>query len=495
MRHSFLVDNGVAQGNVPASYFFCLPLDDLLETVAPETDKAGYMDDVSLSYETHGNPSVAAMSALDDLVMLRDAYKTIGLEFNMSKVELVCAADSEITTRCADLGIKLVDTSKPDACIKILGAPVGHTEARKAWCKQRLERTQDMCSLLKDPDFHPRLAYTLLKHVHTPRAMYLAQCVHPDITGDAMATFDDITLSTFKGIFGEDIKDYWIEHPSGGNIHRMARIAPRLYERANTPRRPVEESLTDFVLRQLPIPTDLEDAAQSLSALGFYGAAWLQHSPEVNCAPQRYLSAMRIRCHAEKSNLPSWCSCGERLLSSRHLLRCPWNSGFTATHRHNDTLAELASCSRAHGIITTVEPTCYAQADNRRPDILFCLGPRSLAIDLTVVDPCGTSYVRQAAQTQGHAASVAAAEKRDKHEENVQAIGHRFAPIAVETYGHIDPTAFHTFHQVAMALPHFQRKPFVGQMLTILATGVQMGNASILDSAVRRLARGQGLLH
>ena len=483
--HKLLSDDGTAQGNHPAGYLYCLPQDDVLQRVAPEDPKAGYMDDVTLRFDR-------ADVALDRFLVIEKAYATIGLTLNRSKCELIAPWSPEVAARCAELGIKLMRSDDPRVAAKILGAPVGHAAAREQWCADRLARTEAMCDILADDEFDPRLAYDLLQHVHLARAKYLAECVEPHITAKAMKKFDATTFKTFQRIFGTDIEQYWMEHPAGAGLLSMERCAPEVYRRANLERaarsRAHAESLHQYTAQQLGLPEDPKEFAQSLSAAGYNGRMWMQFAPHVHVTPHHFITAMRLRCHAPMPRDANFCCCGAKLETHHHLLNCQYNNGYTAVHRHNETLGALAHVARSYGIVTVVEPTCYQYADKTRPDILFCLGQRSVAVDLTVVDPCADSHVAQA-QTVGATAAAAASGKNDKHGGNVAALGHKFYSLAVETYGHMDGEVWKAFRHVSTNLREEIRSAFVRDMMLALSISVQSGNAKLYDCALRRARR------
>lgn len=208
---------------------------------------------------------------------------------------------------------------------------------------------------------------------------------------------------------------------------------------------------------------------------------WLKYDNSVHFPASRFIDAVRFRC---ATALPGrYCSCGVNLATSRtHPVFCRQNSQFTAVHRHNETLSAVASVCRQYGFTVMVEPQFYADQDNRRPDLTFCLGPRSVAIDLTVVDPTAHDNIKSASLTQGITASTAADLKIKKHLPQVAAFGHHFNPWAIETFGHIDEHLVSSLRSIAHELPCFLRSHFIKQVIYTLSSYVQSGNAGILNA-------------
>lgn len=470
-----LSEEGTSQGNTVAGYLYNLAQDPVLDRVASRQDKAGYMDDATLKFDDPGE-------ALDLFPIIEAALRDIGLSLNRKKCELITHITPEISERASTLGIKLLDRNDPKVIAKILGAPVARAEAQSQWCTYRLARTKDMCELLKDHNFDARLALSLLRHVHLARAVYIAQCVPPEITSEAMRMFDDLTSSTFKTIFGDDIEDYFIEHHCGAGLTSMARCAPEIYRRAHSGAKPTC-TINQFAAAQMGLPHDELRVAQALSATGYKAHTWMHFTPEVHFPSHLFVEAMRIRCNAPLD--VEFCSCGENVQSHHHMMHCSHTHGYTWLHRHNECMACLAGVARRYGVTVMLEPTCYSDEDLRRPDGIFCLGPRSITNDLIITDPCAPSNISRATQHPGATAKKAAEEKCTKHAANVESLGHKFFATAFETYGHADSSVNAFLQTLATAVHKSLRKEFLREAWASLTSSIQAGNAKILDSALR----------
>jgi hypothetical protein len=174
-----------------------------------------------------------------------------------------------------------------------------------------------------------------------------------------------------------------------------------------------------------------------------------------------------------------------------HFLECKYNTGYTWLHRHNDTMYAMTGSGRDYGFTIIAEPTIYQIEDDRRPDLTFCLGSKSVAVDLTIVDPCCVTYSKKAAMNPGITAAKAADEKREKHSKNVNQLGHVFEAFAMEAYGHVDKDAYQTLRRLASTLPEEQRNPFVRETICAAVSACLAGTARIIETAINRARRKQ----
>ncbi len=171
-------------------------------------------------------------------------------------------------------------------------------------------------------------------------------------------------------------------------------------------------------------------------------------------------------------------------------------AGFNSHHQClDDVLQEMARISQTYGFSVTVEPRTYHGEDRRRPDILYHLGLRSVAIDLTVVDATCPSHAPESAHSQGRAAAIAAKDKIIYHSARVESFGHTFFPVALEALGHMDSMVTDFVRRLARELSPHLRVPFSRSLLHAIATTSQSGSAAIIDTARRRLRSRASLVH
>lgn len=251
----------------------------------------------------------------------------------------------------------------------------------------------------------------------------------------------------------------------------------------------ISTSMSERAIAELGHPEDMIDQAMIVSAMGFRGNSWMQYSSTNHFPSSQFIEAIRIRCGA-LSVTSSHCQCGKPLDGNKqHVLSCQKNTTYTSLHRHNEILHALNHTANKYGVMTIVEPRLYFGEDKRRPDITFILGRNHLATDITVVNPCCPTYLPHAASTPGHAAFTAAEHKEQKHGSNVEALGHRFVPLAIEAFGHFDALTERILSCVTDELPSFLCKHFVKEAYQNMACATQKGNAQIVLNFNHRLVQ------
>jgi hypothetical protein len=414
-----------------------------------------------------------------------------GIELNMSKCELISAhLEPEALARAKRLGIKVINPLHDIA--KVLGGPISLNDALKTeWVTKRIMRTEAHLDVLKHDQFDPRLAFTLVKKVYATRALYLTQLLPPHITRPGLQQFDDLISSTVRSIFGQDITDYWLEHPGGLGIYRMEKIAQKIYDDAvGETQRSQRIPLADFVMASLGVPSSQHDVIKLNSQLGYNASEWITYNRYTHFSPSRFIEAIRLRANCHLTSASRCKNCGESLIENpTHSITCKRNTEFTAVHRHQECLDGLVQVARNFGITTQQEPTHYQCDDRRRQDITFCLGERSVVVDLTVIDPTVKSWATQSLAVPGSAATSAGDAKENKHAEDVARFSHHFAPLACELFGHMDTRVELTMRRIAAHLPFWQQAHFVRLSLLHLATAIQTGNAGIILSSKQQRAR------
>jgi len=467
-------ETGTRQGTTDGSYLFDIALCDAIEPHLNNVEKVAVADDVTLS----ASPS----SLFKTLNAFVPALRKIGLEINPLKSELVCfhAISDADTQDFRSLGVKIVNPLK--TVTRILGTPLSaEPSLNSTWVEERLA-AQIPNELFSHPDMDPRLALTLLKSCHLPRAQYLAQTVPPDESLAGLNVFDTNVRNTVRRIFGDDVPANMIANSAGLGLKPLTVTAPLLYQRmlddvsGATVHHEDPQALVD---KAFPTGISPEQVAQSVSQKGHHANIWTAFS-QTHFPPAKFIDAIRLRCGLPTSEA-TFCRCGMGIQKQiSHPTSCKYNSSYTAVHRHNDMLGAAASTARTYGFTVTVEPHCYEQDfDARRPDILFSLGSKSLACDLTVVDPSCTAAVNSAS-VPGSTADQAAIKKIAKHSETVSALGHKFYPWAMETFGHVDQRVVTCLRALALELPQYMRKHFIIDTIRSLSTQLQIGNTLIM---------------
>jgi len=142
---------------------------------------------------------------------------------------------------------------------------------------------------------------------------------------------------------------------------------------------------------------------------------------------------------------PHTCRCGATVDAlGQHSLVCKQAPSRIATHQHLNDLVTSALVSA--GVPATKEPVGLISRDGKRPDGMTQIPWRSgklLVWDVTVVSITAESCVAAAARGRGTAAEMAATRKCQKYSELSTA--YLFFPIAVETLGPMNESAYEFF--------------------------------------------------
>jgi len=136
----------------------------------------------------------------------------------------------------------------------------------------------------------------------------------------------------------------------------------------------------------------------------------------------------------------------ERLLtlSAKHSLICKQAPSRIAKHQHLNDLVTRALVSA--GVPATNEPIGLIRRDGKRLDGMTQMPWRSgklLVWDVTVVSTTAESYIAAAARGRGEVAEMAATRKCQKYSE--LSMAYLFLPIAVETLGPMNDSAYEFF--------------------------------------------------
>jgi len=120
----------------------------------------------------------------------------------------------------------------------------------------------------------------------------------------------------------------------------------------------------------------------------------------------------------------------------------------------------------------TKEPVGLTRRDGKRPDGTTQIPWRSgklLVWDVTVVSTLAGSYVATAARGRGEVAELAAARKCQKYADIPSA--YTFLPIAMETLGSMNDSAYHFFedlgHKISEVSGDSQEGSFIFQRLSV----------------------------
>jgi hypothetical protein len=181
---------------------------------------------------------------------------------------------------------------------------------------------------------------------------------------------------------------------------------------------------------------------------------------------------------------------------SDHALVCPGSQDLSG--RHN----ELCNVVRRHlamaGCSPRSEPLYLLPGTSRRPGDVFLDSDEDgqpLALDVTVTSPLAATTLQHAAITAGSAAAAAERRKRAQNTADCQAVGIRFLPLAVETFGGWGADALRFFQTVAGRVADRTGQPrnsCFASLFQELAVRLQRGNAHMLLRRAPLLRAGFG---
>ena len=135
-----------------------------------------------------------------------------------------------------------------------------------------------------------------------------------------------------------------------------------------------------------------------------------------------------------------------------HALLCVARSGPSINARHHAVVRLLADAAAMLKIPARVEPYNLSEDDASRPDIQLDLPKCSLLADVTISHPCAARW-RTAAADRGveDVGDARSAEKDDSYGPMATALGVRFTPFVLYTYGGFHKSALSTIEQMAAA--------------------------------------------
>ena len=204
--------------------------------------------------------------------------------------------------------------------------------------------------------------------------------------------------------------------------------------------------------------------------------------------PSEFVAAIRYRLGHPVFGSDGPCpACGRP--SDRfgdHALNCAWQGERIA--RHNALRDTLYSAAVKAALGPTKEGQYLIPGEGGKPADVFIprhSGGKDAALDVTVVNPLQAALVHQAAQTPGHALSVAHKRKMDKSWQPCNQQGIVFLPLAVESLGAWHKSAIqevkklgsllarHTGEEEAITTKHLFQQ---------LSLALVKGNAALLNN-------------
>lgn len=173
-----------------------------------------------------------------------------------------------------------------------------------------------------------------------------------------------------------------------------------------------------------------------------HAGLWITTTPShylFRIADEHFRTAARIRLGLTPHEAIRTCQCGTSLTGDPyHFLNCKLLLG-TSTVRHNTILQALTKVATSLHTPVTTEPI-VDHKDNSRADAMFHFRAKPAIIDVAVINPLASSYIRDAQVTLG------AAKKREKNKNRKylqRAVDSRllFYPFVMEATGGFGPNA------------------------------------------------------
>ena len=494
---------GVRQGDAVSSFLFCKGLDHIIRkirSIAQDLDIKiveilSYMDDLTIVTDN-----------TSDALQVADIVRWVFGEYKM-RVDLTARKSAIFVSRNdpfwtdptmqevqRGLQLQVIDHSQQ---FVVLGADL--SDDPTSFLQEKEKKIEKFLVKVDRLDIHPALVFTLLRLCGNPRLAYLCSVMPMcDALQRVLRAFDSGMKRVLNGpqLLRGFLRDtVMIYEREGAGMVNYAAIATELFletqRRTFATKTAASLNISPFVGLVSTDPSlPVQRRANSSDWMFFVGSKF-------ELSPAEFVGALaqRLLQLPERVNLPCTCDCQTSILTEvefiDHTLKCDRFTNFCHKHRHecvvNDALVPVA---RAYGYTTVVEPRCYTYADAhaKRPDVIFSTTPR-LAIDVTVVFPHGEV---------GLAAAAAAQAKVAKHEQAVQAMGHKFLPFAAEVWGHLDQSALDVIKALARGLSTIRRHSFYVEMNHAISVALARGRSnSILSAIAKQKAadrwRGYGL--
>ncbi|HWY35805.1 MAG TPA: hypothetical protein VNX68_14270, partial [Nitrosopumilaceae archaeon] len=171
-----------------------------------------------------------------------------------------------------------------------------------------------------------------------------------------------------------------------------------------------------------------------------------------------------------------------------HYLTCSTRRNVELNIRHNQIQKSLSEAANICGASSTVEPVKLNRENFQRPDVQIIMGGKETLVDVSVVHPAASGYLRYdySRETLG-AARTRAQEKIKKYS---QMMRHRynispnsfFVPFIAETYGGICQQAQQLMLELSVfSLQHssvWTDEEIINYLKFTIAVAIQRGNAS-----------------
>ena len=206
--------------------------------------------------------------------------------------------------------------------------------------------------------------------------------------------------------------------------------------------------------------------------------------------PQEFVAALRYRLghpvYARDGPCPACGRPSDRF--GDHSMNCAWHGERIA--RHNWLRDELYNTAVAASLGPTREGRALLPDSGGKPADVFIphwTGGKDTALDVTVVNPLQEALVHGAANTPGHALTVAHDRKLDKAWEQCNTVGITFIPIAVESLGAWHKSAISEVKKLGSAKARQngeEESVEISRLFQKLSVALMRGNCALFNNRV-----------
>ena len=460
---------GVRQGSVLASLFFCLGLHPVLQSLSkryPSAKFLAFMDDISV---------ICDDTEVDKIFLeLTTALKEIGLAINARKTFVLAQAAS------ANIRIPIRQTSGA----KILGAWIGG-ETEK-FLHQQLAKSETFVTAVQQ--LEPYLALPVLQSCGIPRLNYICRTHHPRDTAETAKTFDNMIDTALRNILEIDgqlsddqkiVRHLPMKTMGGLAITRYEFIHEEAYNASIDPFGQDQytrvKQINKKLFEKLP-PQWQEFLSQTRKA---HASLFLQRTTSDSSAFQR---SVKLRLQCFPAEFLKKCVCGFNCDDSKayyiHALGCSKIHGTNVSWRHSVIKFCIANFCKQNTVPIAIEPflTRDSVGTMRRCDLLVETNDADLYLDVTVANSLCASHRKKSDQELAEEKSL---DKEGKYLQEVNARGGKFFTVMLHALGGFSREARQAIERIELSCN--QR----GELSSRLSVALQRANGKILLNAWR----------
>ena len=427
--------------------------------------------------------------------------------------------------------------------ITLLGAPLGHLGYEAELLQEKVNKVQEITSLLPDIQ-DPQIEFCLLRScLSLPKIMFTLRTVDTTAHRPLLSQFDRETRESLNRILGAPLDDLqWrqaklpvalggmglraaMDHGAAAFSTSLLQSQPMVRQLLNTaedepaPLSPTVlatlsiqtneettvESLTGLTQRMVGIKVDLanqtlhttriqeageREVARMASLCLPQAGAWLNCPPlpalGLHLRGPEFVVAAKFRLGMPVYNSAGSCpACGRHSdMMGDHGMVC--GTGGERIARHNALRDALHDTAAAAGLAPQKEGRALLPGNNQRPADIFIprwAGGRDAALDVTVTHPLQDATRARAAAAPGHALAQAYKNKMRGTAEQCDQQGIAFIPMVAESLGGWHKVALDQMRKLGSALARHtgqEEGETISHLLTRASVLLQKGLSALL---------------